>query len=300
MKRFVVTSVAIAMTASLGILGVSSGAFAHQRGQRARILAPKVVSVTPNHGPLTGGTIVEIKGSNLVSASAVDFGTVAASFVPRTKHLIQAVAPAGTGTVDVRVTTNAGRSAIVPRDQFSYVSTPVIQGVRPRVGSTVGGNQVTISGDDFTNVTAVDFGSTPAADLLVDSSNAITAVTPAHAAGTVDITVTILGGSTSPIDPADQYTFKLNLPEVTSVVFDVGNVAGGEPVTITGKLFLAGATVDFGSTPSPSVTVKSPTTIVATAPPGAAGTVEVVVQTSNGASALDSPVDDYMYTATGP
>src|SRR5579863_5651057 len=160
MKRFVVMSVAIAMAASLCILGVSSGAFAHQRGQHNRFLAPKVVSVTPNHGSLAGGTIVQIKGSNLVSASAVDFGTTAASFVPRTKHLIQAIAPAGTGTVNVRVTTNTGTSAIVPGDQFSYVSTRVIQSVRPHVGSSLGGNQVTISGADFTNATAVDFGST--------------------------------------------------------------------------------------------------------------------------------------------
>ena len=300
MRRFVVTSVAIAMITTLGVLGVSSGAFAHQRARHTRLLAPKVVSVTPNHGSLTGGTIVQIKGSNLVSASAVDFGTVAASFVPRTKHLIQAIAPAGTGTVDVRVTTNTGTSAIVPGDQFSYVSTPVIQSVRPHVGSSLGGNQVTISGADFTNTTAVDFGSTPATDFLVDSPNAITAVTPAHAAGTVDITVTILGGATSPIDAADQYTFVLNLPVVTSVVYDVGNVSGGEQVTITGKQFLSGATVDFGSTASPSVTVQSKTRILATAPPESAGTVEVSVQTSNGTSAIDTPIDNYMYTATGP
>jgi len=300
MKRFIVTSVAIVLATGLGILAASSGAVAHQRGQHARVHAPKVVSVTPNHGSLTGGTIVEIRGSNLVSASAVDFGTTAASFVPRTKHLIQAIAPAGTGTVDVRVTTNTGTSAIVPGDQFSYVSTPVIQSVRPRVGSTLGGNQVTISGTDFTNTTAVNFGSTPATNFLVDSPNAITAVAPAHAAGTVDIMVTILGGSSSPTDPADKYTFAQNLPVVTSVVFDVGNVAGGEQVTITGRLFLSGATVKFGSTPSPSVTVKSSTKIAATAPPGAAGTVEVTVQTSNGTSALDPPIDDYLYTSSGP
>ena len=300
MKRFFVTSVAIAMATSLGILGVSSGAFAHQRGQHSRFLAPKVVSLTPNHGSLTGGTIVQIRGQNLVSASSVDFGTTAASFVPRSKHLIQAIAPAGTGTVDVRVTTNTGTSAVTTGDEFSYVSTPVIQSVRPHAGSTLGGNQVTISGADFTNTTAVDFGSTPATDFLVDSPNAITAVVPAHAAGTVDITVTILGGATSPIDSADQYTFLLNLPVISSVVFDVGNVAGGEQVTITGKLLLSGATVAFGSTPSPSVVVKGSTTIVATAPAGVAGTVEVTVTTSNGTSALDPPIDDYMYSSTGP
>jgi len=300
MKRFFVTSVAIAMATSLGILGVSSGAFAHQRGQHVRFLAPKVVSLSPNHGPLTGGTIVQIRGQNLVSASAVDFGTTAANFVLRSKHLIQAFVPAGTGTVDVRVTTNTGTSAVTTGDEFSYVSTPVIQSVRPQAGSTLGGNQVTISGADFTNATAVNFGSTPATEFLVDSPNAITAVAPAHAGGTVDITVTILGGATSPIDSADEYTYLLNLPVISSVVFDVGNVAGGGQVTITGKLFLSGATVDFGSTPSPSVTVQSSTRIVATAPPGAAGTVEVTVTTSHGTSALDPPIDNYMYSTTGP
>jgi hypothetical protein len=300
MKRFAVTSVALVLASGLLMFGVSSAAFAHQRAHNARALAPKVNSVTPNHGPLTGGTIVQIKGANLVSASAVNFGSVAASFVPRSKHLIQAVAPAGTGTVDVRVTTNTGESAIVSGDKFSYVATPVIQGVRPKAGSTLGGNHVTISGADFTNITAVDFGTTPATDFLVDSSNAITAEAPAHVAGTVDITVTNLSGTTSPIDTADQYTFVQDLPVISSVVFDVGNTSGGEQVTITGKLFLSGATVDFGSTASSSVTVKGSTMIVATAPPGDPGTVEVTVHTSNGTSALNPPIDDYMYTATGP
>ncbi|MGA2522145.1 MAG: IPT/TIG domain-containing protein [Acidimicrobiales bacterium] len=297
MKRFVVTSAAIVLAAGLGILGVSSVAFAHN----AKNLNPTVKSLTPSHGSTAGGTIVRIKGSNLVSVSAVEFGsTPATDVVPRSEHLVQAVAPAGTGTVDVRVTTSSGESAVVSADEFTYVATPVIQGVRPKAGSTLGGNHVTISGADFTNITAVDFGSTPATDFIVDSPNAITAEAPAHAAGTVDITVTNLSGTTSPTDNADKYTFLQNLPVVTSVVFDVGNTSGGEQVTITGRLFLSGASVDFGSTPSTSVTVKNDSTIVAKAPAGTAGTVEVTVTTSNGTSALNPPIDDYMYTPTGP
>jgi hypothetical protein len=294
-KRFVVVSLGMMVTAAL-VFGVSSGAFAHQS---RRLPVAKVTSVTPDHGPLSGGTIVNIEGANLVSATAVDFGTNPASFVPRSKHLIQAIAPAGTGTVDVRVTTNTGTSAITPRDQFTYVTTPVIQSIRPKIGSTAGGNQVTISGSGFSGVSSVDFGSTPATQFIVDSPNAITAVSPPHAAGTVDLTVSLVGGATSPTDPADQYKYVVRVPVVTSVVFDVGNQAGGDVVTITGQLFSSPATVDFGSTPSPNVDVKSSTTIVATSPPGT-GTVEITVDTSKGASVLHPPIDEYMYTATGP
>ena len=296
MKRIVVVSIGIMVTASLGVVGVSSGAFAH--GKRA-FPAAKITSVTPNHGGLAGGTIVNIKGSNLVSVTVVDFGSTPASFVPRTKHLVQAVAPAGTGTVDIRVTTNTGTTAIVPADRFTYVSTPVIQSVRPRAGSTAGHNRVTISGSGFTGVTAVDFGSTPATKFIVNSPNAITAITPGHAAGKVDVTVTVSGGVTSPTDKADQFNYVTRVPVVTSVVFDVGNVAGGEHVTITGQLFSSPATVDFGATASPSVTVQNGTKIIATAPAGT-GTVEVTVVTSRGASVLNPPVDDYLYTPSGP
>ncbi len=295
MRRSVVTSVVIMLMAGL-VVGASTGAFARTTRHFA---TAAITAVTPDHGPLGGGTIVNIKGRNLVSATAVQFGSTSASFVPRSRHLVQATAPAGSGTVDIRVTTNTGTSPIVTADRFTYVNTPVIQSVRPKVGSSAGGNRVTISGAGFSSVTQVDFGSASATSFMVDSPNAITAISPAHAVGTVDVTVTVVGGTTSPIDQADQYTYVKRVPAVTSVVFDVGNQAGGDQVTITGQLFSSPATVDFGSTPASNVTVKNATTIQAVSPPGT-GIVEVTVTTTKGTSVVNPPVDDFEYTATGP
>src|SRR5207302_877488 len=56
--------------------------------------------------------------------------------------------------------------------------------------------------------TAVDFGTTPAASFVINSDTSITAVSPAHAAGTVDVTVTNAQG-TSATTPLDQFTFSL-------------------------------------------------------------------------------------------
>lgn len=77
-----------------------------------------------------------------------------------------------------------------------------------------------------------------------------------------------------------------------------GTSAGGESMTITGSAFAAGATVRFGGTLSPSVTVVNATTIVATTPPHAVGAVDVVVANPTGPSF--TVIGGYAYTSTLP
>ncbi|MBN1418187.1 MAG: IPT/TIG domain-containing protein [Planctomycetes bacterium] len=72
---------------------------------------------------------------------------------------------------------------------------------------------------------------------------------------------------------------------VTAVVPAFGPVEGGETVSILGSGFDAedAPAVRFGGTPSPSVTVESPTELRAVVPAGAAiGTVDVEVEDSRG------------------
>ena len=81
-----------------------------------------------------------------------------------------------------------------------------VTGVAPATGPGAGGTSVTITGTNFTGATAVTFGATPAASYTVTGATSITAISPAHALGTVDVTVTAPGG-TSVAGPADQFTF---------------------------------------------------------------------------------------------
>jgi len=304
MGRVKVLSVGIVMVVSVGVLGISSAAVAgahHGRHAGAPASsAPGVLSVSPNSGPFAGGTLVNINGKNLAGTTAVMFGSTASPYIiNRSRHRVQAIAPpaATASQVDIQVTTSAGTSPVVARDQFSYVSAPTIQSVRPQTGGTTGGDQVTISGAGFANVTAVDFD-TEAAAFTVDSPNAITAITPAHAAGTVNVTVTTSDG-TSPVGHADQFTYVLQVPVVSSVVFDVGKQTGGDTVTITGNRFTSPATVYFGATQASNVVVGNAHTITATSPSGT-GTVDVTVVTGAGTSAVNKPVDEFMYSPTGP
>jgi hypothetical protein len=83
-------------------------------------------------------------------------------------------------------------------------------------------------------------------------------------------------------------------PAVSEVSPRAGPTTGRTSVTITG-VNLEGATgVAFGSVPASSFTVVSPTEIIATSPPGAAGTVDVTVTTSVGTSAISS-ADQFTY-----
>jgi hypothetical protein len=278
---FIVLGVAI-----VGTSGVASA---------AKPKVPAVTQVVPDHGPLGGGTTVDITGKNLGGVSGVSFGGTPATLVtPVSPHEVQAVSPAGTGTVDVTVTTSLGTSALVPNDAFTYVTTPAIQNVMPHSGSTLGGNRVTIVGSDFTGATAVSFGPDAATSYTVESDQEIVAITPAEPAGQVDVSVTGPDGMT-PVDPADAYTFALKVPVVTSVVPDVGPPSGGNTVTITGKEFKYVSAVDFGSTPATSYTVSKGKTITAVAPEGA-GNVDITVTNRSGTSAI-TPVDEYTYSA---
>jgi len=89
---------------------------------------PEVSSVAQDFGLSTGGQLVTITGSDFVfqhkAANAVDFGGVGAeSFTVVNTNTIDAVAPPGSGTVDVTVTTGAGVSSDnAPVDSFYYLS----------------------------------------------------------------------------------------------------------------------------------------------------------------------------------
>lgn len=83
---------------------------------------PTVTAVEPSEGPQPGGTTVTITGTSFTGATAVDFGANAAkSFEVQSETSITAESPAGTGTVDVTVTTAEGTSATGSSDQFTYV-----------------------------------------------------------------------------------------------------------------------------------------------------------------------------------
>ena len=112
----------------------------------------------------------------------------------------------GTGTVDVKVTTPGGISAMSSADQFNYVAAPTVTGVSPAAGPLTGSTLVEISGTNLTGATAVKFGSI--AGTIVDDTDPsfMLAYSPPVAAGTVDVTVTTRAARRSHRRPTNSRT----------------------------------------------------------------------------------------------
>lgn len=252
------------------------------------IPTPAVTGIAPGSG--IPGTKVTITGTGFTNASAVKFGGKAAAFTVLSDSQISATTPAGTGTVDVRVTTPGGTSPAVSADRFSYTRAPQVTAVTPSAGPLAGGTKVTITGTGFTGATAVHFG-TKSAKFTVGSATSITATAPAGT-GTVNVTVTTPAG-TSAVSATDRYSYRTK-PSVAKVSPVAGPLGGGTKVKITGANFTGATAVRFGSKKA-KFTVNSATSITAISPAGT-GTVDVKVTSPGGTSAA-STADHFSYLA---
>jgi hypothetical protein len=297
------TSPAGAGTVDVTVTTAGGTSAAGSGDQFTFVAPPTVSSVSPNTGSAAGGTSVTITGTNFSAititnfsgASAVKFGgSAASSFTVNSATQITATSPAGTGAVDVTVTTAGGTSATGSSDQFTYVSGPTVTNVNPNTGPPTGGTSVAITGTNFTGATAVRFGGSAAGSFSVNSATQITATSPAGT-GTVDVTVTTPGG-TSTTSSADQFSYA-SAPTVTNVNPNTGPPGGGTSVTITGINFTGATAVRFGGSAAGSFSVNSASQITATSPAGT-GTVDVTVTTPGGTSATSS-ADQFTYGKAG-
>lgn len=165
---------------------------------------------------------------------------------------------------------------------------PGISLIGPSSGPTAGGTSVTIAGHDFTGASAVSFGGKPAQSFTVNSDTSITAVAPAAAAGTVDVTVTTVAGQ-SPVSSADQFTYVSPAPAGIDLISPTsGPRTGGTTVTIAGHGFTGATGVRFGGNSAKSFTVISDNLITAVSPAESTGTVDITVINAGGQSPTSS------------
>jgi phospholipase C len=251
-----------------------------------------VSSVYPRSAPRAGCTVVQIGGTGFTGATNVTFGGVPAlSFAVNSDAAISAYGPAGSATVDVRVSTPSGISAVNSADRFTYTPAPVVTAVSPRAGPQTAGTVVLVSGSGFTGATSVNFGSTKAQAFNVTSDSALYALSPAGTAG-VSVTVTTPNG-VSAAGSDNSFTFA-GVPTVTGLNASAGSAAGGTTIDIFGTGLGPTTVVWFGGVAATFFTSMSATAIIATSPPGS-GTVDVTVTGPGGTSATSS-ADRFTYT----
>jgi uncharacterized repeat protein (TIGR02543 family) len=283
--RLTATSPAgVAGTVNVRVTTAGSQSATATANQFVYTAAVAVSAISVAVGPTTGGTVVEISGTNFSSSSTVVFGANAATNVSynSTTGRLTATSPAGTGMVNVRVTTSGTQSATATANQFTYYAPPTITGLSRSTGPNGGGSSVIITGTNFTSLSTVAFGTNNVTTFAINSLTQITANSPTGT-GAVDVRIANEGG-TSADTVADNFTY-FPLPAVTTISPTTGTTAGGTSVTITGQNFIGATAVKFGITDATTFTVVSDTQITATAPAGT-GEVNVTVITPGGTSAV--------------
>ena len=166
-----------------------------------------VTTVEPAEGSTVGGASVTIKGTNLEGSSEVTFaGAKATEIAVKSNTEVTAKTPAhGAGAAEVCVTATGG-SGCKPA-AYTYVAPPKVSAVEPSVGPEAGSTHVTIKGEHLEGATEVRFGSAVATEVHVTSATEVTAKSPPHAPGVVDVVVVTAGGESAK-ETADHFTYK--------------------------------------------------------------------------------------------
>jgi len=274
---------------------------------------PAVSVVTPNIGPVTGGTQVHIRGILMIGATGVTFGGVAATdFMVLDDDAIAATTPAHeAGTVDVAVTTPSGTG--IGYAAFTYQAPPEVS--IADVSMSEGDSGTT----EFTFTLSLD-GPAPSGGVTFDIATADgTAVAGSDyvaqsltsrtiPAGAVSTPFTVAVNGDTEFEPDE--TFFVNIsnvvgatvsrgqatatinnddlapPTLSGVSPAVGPASGGTRVTLSGTAFTGATAVTFGGVAATDITVVDDATITATTPAHAAGSTTVQVTTPGGNASL--------------
>jgi hypothetical protein len=172
---------------------------------QAKLVTPHITTVAPKAGPVAGGTVITITGTNLIFVNKVTVGGTAATNVVNINGTqVKATVPAGTAGAASVVAASPDASSNA--GTFTYDKKPTVTKVAPTSGTHLGGTTVTITGTNFVTGAKVTFGTSAGTSVTVASATKITVKAPAHAKGKVAVTVSTPGGK-SAVTTASHYTY---------------------------------------------------------------------------------------------
>ncbi len=147
---------------------------------------------------ITGGTITAGAGTNSITFTAGAVGTLA---------------------LNVTVQNSAGCSdAKSANVTVTALPSVTVTSVTPNVGSSLGGTNVTIAGTGFNAGAGVTFGGSAATNVVVVNATQITAKTPAHAAGAVNVVVTNTNATSGALTNGFTYALQNFDPNADSLI----------------------------------------------------------------------------------
>ncbi len=197
----------------------------------AAVLTPVVRAVSPNSGPIDGGTRVTLTGDAFEAPLQVFFGAAQAQVLDVSFHTVDVIAPtardtnpngsgAVTGPVDIKVlNVNSGKS-VVAAGAFRYVNKAQITAIAPNQGPFSGGTRFTLSGTGFNAPVVVVLDGVGASIISVSASEIVGISNGLAVAGCSDstgpVTMTNVDNGDGATGPS--WIYRVAKPAIVSVI----------------------------------------------------------------------------------
>src|SRR5260370_15691708 len=163
-----------------------------------------------------------------------DFGSQIACDGSGNIYVVGSTSSANLPTLNALQPTYGGASdAFIAKFGSSAVQ---LRSVSPASQVSAAGIRVTLTGLNFAPGATVTFGDVPATDVNVPSGTTLSALTPPHAAGVVDVVVTNPHGQSGRL--VGRFTYVAH-PALTSIDLPTGSYAGGVLVALPGASLAA-------------------------------------------------------------
>ena len=251
-----------------------------------------ITSLSQPSGRTSGGDTVKVAGVNFNAPCALTFGGVPAqaSDPPANGAINATTPPHAAGAVDVGV--RCGASSYVLTNGFTYNTVPLlVSPPSPPFGSTRGGTIVALRGSNFPiGACSASFGGVVARAFAWNGTTSMTVAAPAHAAGSVPVTVTC--GSNA-VTIANGFTYVDGddiQPSISSL--SAVRAAPGDRLTLTGQRFRLDDAILFGTTVvRDDVPQTGSDTHVVVVPELAPGTIATAVRDVAGRTTAGPPIE---------
>lgn len=248
------------------------------------VAAPTVTAISPTSGLETGGTAISITGTNLLGASSVTIGGVAATSVRVVSATnVTAVTPANSvGAKNVVVTTPGGSGTLT--NGFTYTAasliTPSTQTYTYTAGVAIAAT-TTYNATGFSGTVRYEISPAAPAGLSFSTTTGVLTGTPTTNQAATTYTITAIGATSG----RDTATISITINARITPATQTYTYAAGTAIAATTTFAAAGftGTVTYAvSPPLPAGLSLSATTGVITGTPTAAQAATVYTVTATG------------------
>ena len=260
---------------------------------------PAIASVTPNHCPTAGGTVVTLTGSSFgfqnKSTITVLPGTAVCNITALNHTYATCIMPPGQGSVYLSITVDSVTN--VSPFPFNY-DPPILSSLYPQNPDCAGGSNLTIVGQNFGLSGSVSVWVTIGATLTksacsplysYNNTAIVCAVPPGQGANQ---SVFVTSGQSVNVQGAQ---LSYNPPVVQSVMPLTYDTSGNAVITIMGTSFGTLGTVSIGGIACPLTGAGYSNTLIQCVLPSGQGINQTVVVTAS--SQLSNPSGFFSYNA---